>query len=124
MTDKKVLVVDDQEEPRESTVEALNDRGYLVLSASGVEKAMRLAGEHNGGLAVVLSDWDMGDGTGLDLLRRFKETYKSTETVFYLMTGIPSEERTRQALELGAEGVITKPFDLHHLRSLVEKHLI
>ena len=116
---KKILIVEDEPTLREGIVAAFGDRGWHVIPASDVPEACRvLEGEV---FDVVLTDYKMPEGTGMDVLRRAKQVNEGT--VVLLMTAYGTIETAVEAMRGGALDYILKPFDLEELELKVERAL-
>jgi len=107
-----VLVVDDDRAVRESLRRSLEFNGYAVsLAADGAEA---LAGIGQLVPDVVLLDLILPDGSGLDVTRAIREERKLDVPIIVLSAH--GEERTKiEALDLGADDYLTKPFALQEL---------
>jgi two-component system response regulator HydG len=111
MPDQTVLVVDDDADIREICSEALRDADYTVLAAASGREARDLLDAEL--IDIVLTDLDMPEITGLELLRHVKE--RSLDTGVILITGHASVSTAVEALRTGAYDYITKPFTLDDL---------
>jgi EAL domain-containing protein (putative c-di-GMP-specific phosphodiesterase class I) len=101
----RVLVVDDVPEILEIVSSLLVDAGYSVVTAGDGRQA--LAQLRASAFDMVLTDIEMPDATGVDILRGVRE--RDLDTPVVLMTGNPSVETAVQALELGALRYLSKP---------------
>ena len=108
MPNKKILVVDDDDNLCEVTAEILKDEGYLVEYTSDTTKAEELIDKDVFDLA--LFDYKMPHFTGADLLRKIK--VKNPKTKVFIMSGRPFIERVLKEENVFdmVSGVITKPF--------------
>ena len=102
----KILVVEDDANERQSLQRLLTDAGYLVSSADSADKALSYIDE---AIDFVLTDQQMGDVSGLDLLRHWK--MKQPETMFLMITGHGSVSTAIEAIRAGAYHYMTKPID-------------
>src|SRR5947207_14229035 len=82
----RVLVVEDHESERRAVSQILKAEGFTVYGAENADKAIGYIEEN---IDVVLSDLQMGDVSGLDLLQLWKK--RRPETQFILLTGHSSE---------------------------------
>ena len=69
----------------------------------------------------MITDVQMPDGTGLDLLRLVQD--EAPETVVIVMTAFASTETAIEAMKAGAYDYVTKPFKVDEMRVVVEKAL-
>lgn len=115
----KVLLVDDSKAMRLIVGRTLKQAGLPDLTiqeaASGAEALEKIA---SGQPDFVLSDWNMPEMTGIELLR---EVRKQGLTVkFGFVTSESSPETHAMAMEAGALFVVTKPFTPETLQSALE----
>jgi DNA-binding NtrC family response regulator len=106
----KVLVVEDDANERHGLQRLLTDAGYQVSAADSADKAMSYLDE---AVDFVLTDLQMGDVSGMDLLRHWK--LKQPETMFLMITGHASATSAIEAIRLGAYDYMTKPLDVNKL---------
>src|SRR3954466_15570507 len=102
----RILVIDDDTGVRESIARMLRQAGYTVQCASNGEEGLRLA--RDGSFDVVLSDMRMPGLSGLDVLRKLRET--RVDSVFIIMTGFGTVDTAVEAMKLGAVDFVQKPF--------------
>jgi two-component system NtrC family response regulator len=107
MTELKLLVVEDEASQRELLVRILRSAGYQVTAAEGLSVA--LAQLQRQDFALVLSDYKLPDGDGLQLLAQVRA--QAPETGFVLATAYGSIEHAVAAVRAGADDYLTKPFE-------------
>jgi two-component system response regulator PilR (NtrC family) len=115
----KVLVVDDEQAIREILTVLLEKQGHRVIAAADGEQALQHMAHQPPDL--VLSDVRMPQVDGIGLLARVREQYPHLPVV--MMTAYASSDSTIQAMQLGADDYITKPFRIDEVRLVVEKAL-
>jgi two-component system response regulator PilR (NtrC family) len=115
----KVLVVDDEKAMRELLTVLLEKQGHAAIAASDGEEALRLVAEERPDL--VISDVRMPRMDGIGLLAGLRE--RDPRLPVIMITAYASSESTIQAMRLGADDYITKPFRVSEIRMVVEKGL-
>ncbi len=98
---RRILVVDDDQDNLELVQILLRARGYDVQTATGVAEAMRARN-----VDAVLTDLNLGDGSGADLVGRFGSA------PVMVMTGTIEEQTS-----MGFDAWLTKPVSLERLTS-------
>ena len=93
----RVLVVEDNTNERQSLVRLLTDAGYTVYSAESADKAVSYLEES---IDFVITDIQMGDLSGLDLLKHWKR--QQPDAMFLVITGHGSPETAQEAIRAGA----------------------
>ncbi len=101
-----ILVIDDEEQLRESLQLVLADEGYDVSTASTGEEALELLEDQSPDL--VLCDLCMPGIDGMELLPRL--TRKLPEATLILMSAYGSEKLALEAIRRGAYDYLAKPF--------------
>jgi two-component system, cell cycle response regulator len=103
----KVVVADDSRIYRKLVEGALAREEYMVFFAKNGCEAIALVSAHQP--AVVVTDWEMPDLTGLELcaqIRRDNPVY----TYIILLTSNTEKDQIIQGLDAGADDYLTKPF--------------
>jgi len=118
-TTGRLLVVDDSLDTTELLRRHLAARGYDVLTAPDVAQAVRLL-EHQP-VDLVITDLKMPGASGLELVRHVKDHLRETQVI--MITGYPSIEGAVQAVKLGAEEYLSKPFTQDELFAAVSRAL-
>ncbi|MEW6681778.1 MAG: sigma-54 dependent transcriptional regulator [Nitrospirota bacterium] len=116
---KKILVVEDHDSLRKGVVEAFQRSGHRVSEAPDAETAIRMIGEEFFG--VVITDMSLPGKTGLDVLRAAKATNPLTTVI--VMTAYGTVENAVEAMRIGADDYLQKPFQLEELELKVSKSL-
>ena len=114
---KNILVVDDDQIILDSLCEFLRLEGYTVKGASNIKQA--LSEMRRQAFALVVSDVNMSDGDGFELLDIIKKNYP--QTVVIVITGYGTIESAVQAIKQGAYDYLTKPIIDDELRLAIER---
>ena len=105
----KILIVDDSRVMRQIVTRTLRQAGFgghdLVEAADG-RQALDLAASERPDL--IISDWNMPELTGVEVLRRLRAAGNGVR--FGFVTSECTPEMQEQAREAGAEFFIVKPF--------------
>ncbi len=114
----QVLVIDDEMGPRES-LRMLLKPNYQVHTADSVEAGIRLLREKHPD--AVITDIRMPGTNGIDGLRRIREIDPHVAVI--MLTGFGALETAQEALRLGANDYISKPFDAHEMRDVISRNV-
>ena len=116
-----VLIIDDEQEIRESLEQLLRLEGYQANSAATAEEGMKRV--EGGVFDLVLLDISLPDRNGLEVLKFIKRD--SPDTGVIMITAYDSSQLAFQASKEGAESYITKPWDndklLLEIRNVLDK---
>jgi two-component system, NtrC family, response regulator HydG len=115
----RILIVDDELIIRESLLGWLKKSGHEVRAADGGQLALKMMDEAY--FDLVFLDVKMPDVGGLDILKSIKARYPDVMVV--MITAFGSVENAVQAMKLGANDYLMKPFDPELLSVLVDKLL-
>jgi signal transduction histidine kinase len=114
----QVLVIDDEMGPRES-LRMLLKPNYQVHTADCVEAGLRLLREKKPD--AIISDIRMPGTSGIDGLRRIREIDPHVAVI--MLTGFGALETAKEALRLGANDYISKPFDAGEMREVIGRNI-
>ena len=113
---KRVLVVDDDVDFADSLAELLRAEGLRVDVAYSARDALELMRERAFDLTLV--DMKMPEQDGVDSLHAIRRRDPGARVV--MMTGYSLSARMHEAMAGGAAGILQKPLDLAHLRTLID----
>jgi DNA-binding NtrC family response regulator len=119
MSGQRLLIVDDEASIRDMLAFFFHKRGFEVLTASNFAEGQASAIRSTPDL--VLSDINMPDGNGLDLLRKIKA--ESPKTPVIMITAHTSTPDAIEAMKAGAVDYIAKPFNIEELGLIVDRAL-
>jgi two-component system KDP operon response regulator KdpE len=106
----RILVVDDEPPIRKLLRMGLNTQGYEVLEAPNGKTALEMLGQNPD---LIILDLGLPDIQGLELLRKIRERNEGVPVVVLSSRG--DEAGKVQALDLGADDFVTKPFGMDEL---------
>ena len=110
-----LLLVEDDESLALGIEFSLNDGGYKVSKASGVEEGKKLF--HLEQFDLILLDVNLPDGNGYELCKYIRN---QSEVPIIFLTACDDEVNIVQGLEIGGDDYITKPFRVRELISRIK----
>ena len=118
----KILIVDDFSSLRRIVRNALKHGGYTNFNeaANGKEAIEMLRVEP---YDLILSDWNMPDMTGIELLHAVRSDKNLKDIPFLMITAEGAREKVLQAIEAGVTNYIIKPFTPNMLLEKIERVL-
>jgi len=111
MSEKKVLIVEDDPEAQEILRRYLEPEGYELLLAADGREGLKLAKGHNPDLMVL--DVNLPQMNGFDVLRELHQ--ESSYCPVIIVTAYQDDTDKVVGLELGADDYLTKPFNPREL---------
>jgi two-component system response regulator AtoC len=115
----RVLVVEDEAYVRESLAEILRERGYQPVEASTLAEGLGAVGTLP--IDVVLTDFRLPDGDGLQLVRQARDL--APEVPVVVLTGQGTITSAVECLKSGASDYLLKPADPEALEVALERAL-
>ena len=117
----RVLVVDDMMTMRKLVSKACKEIGFTdILEAPDGAQAWTLISEANPPIGLIISDWNMPNTTGLDLLKRVRSDSRHGKTPFILVTAESEQSQIVEAAKAGVSQYVVKPFTTQALRDKIE----
>jgi two-component system response regulator (stage 0 sporulation protein F) len=114
-----ILAIDDQPGIRRLLEEIFKGTDYKIIPVAGGRDALKYLQQQKPEL--VLLDVKMPGLDGIEVLRELTALYPGLPVI--MMTAYGELQVIDEAIDLGARGYITKPFDIMELRRLVESIL-
>jgi two-component system chemotaxis response regulator CheY len=114
----RFLIIDDSLPMQRILTNVLARLGHteVVLAANGREALARLASEP---VDFILTDWYMPEMNGLELLRALRQNPATRDVPLLMITANAARADVAQALRLGADGYVLKPFTAEGLRDRI-----
>ncbi|TEU17521.1 MAG: response regulator [Dehalococcoidia bacterium] len=116
MDKKKILIADDETGIR-LTVGRILDKDYVVLEATNGEEAVEIAKGQKPDL--ILMDLIMPKMDGYAACSQIKADEATKGIPVVILTAVGNELNKKFATEMGAEGYITKPFNIQELIDVI-----
>jgi len=106
----KALVVDDSRAVRMILARTLREIGFEVCEAANGREAFKVIEAEKTALTLVLTDWNMPEINGLDLLKLVRQDPQLSSLVVVMVTTETEVDQMAAALEAGANEYVMKPF--------------
>ncbi len=117
----KVLVVDDMMTMRKLVSKACKNLGLKELTeAADGQLAWQVLNDPASQIQLVISDWNMPNCSGLELLKRVRKDSRFKSLPFVLLTAESEESQVKEAIIAGVDNYITKPFTAEILGQKLE----
>ena len=107
---KTILVVEAFGYARNFICKTLQNRGYNTLDASSAEEAFNVLSQESSDINLVLSDFDIPDCAGFDLLRTIKNDPALEDMPVVFLTDDYHSDKIQFARKTGIASFIQKPF--------------
>jgi two-component system chemotaxis response regulator CheY len=112
-----VLVVDDMSTMRKVIIKACKELGFTQISEAGDGlQAWEAISNAATPFGLIISDWNMPNCTGIDLLKRLRGDTRFGKTPFVMVTAETEGSQVAQAIAAGVSQYILKPFKTETLR--------
>ncbi|MDQ6991870.1 MAG: sigma-54 dependent transcriptional regulator [Mariprofundus sp.] len=114
-----ILLVEDNEDFRLILQDALESAGFHVTSVMNTMRARQAMSQ--GKFDLTLMDVRLPDGNGLELMREFRKT--DPDMGIIIMTGFAELDSAVDAIRLGANDFLKKPFDINEMLLRIKEFL-
>jgi len=117
----KILVVEDSKITRKMEIKALNSAGFdnIIEADDGNDAIEKLTNDQN--VDLIISDWNMPDVSGYDLLVWVRSDEKCKDIPFIMATAQGEKKQAKLAEDAGVSTMITKPFGPPELKRVIEE---
>lgn len=119
-TSLKFLVVDDFSTMRRIVRNLLKELGFTNVEEAE-DGAVALSKLREGGIEIVVSDWNMPNMDGLTLLQSMRADAELKSLPFLMITAEAKKENIAAAVQAGASSCIAKPFTAATLQEKLDK---
>ena len=117
----RILVVDDFSTMRRIIKNILKQIGFTnVDEAENGQAALAKIGD-GGNYDFVISDWNMPEMTGIELLKQVRANESTKDLPFLMVTAEAKKENVIEAVKAGVNNYIVKPFTAEVLQEKISK---
>ncbi|MBN1115554.1 MAG: response regulator [Oligoflexia bacterium] len=121
----RILVVDDMVTMRKIIKTQLTKLGYTDITEADdgttAVEAIKIAVSSGQPYDLIISDWNMPNMSGLDLLKAIKSTAEIANTPFLMVTAEAEQKSIIEAIKSGVSNYIVKPFTPDTLQEKIKK---
>ncbi len=117
MSEKRILLVEDNEQIMHGNERMLTRRGYKVITALTISETRKAIEAQMPSLMVL--DIMLPDGNGLEFMHNLRER-EGLDIPILLLTGLTGKNDVVRGLEAGGDDYLTKPYDFHVLLARIE----
>ena len=110
----RVLLAEDEKTTRVRLQSYLKRWGYDVVAVENGKLAFEEF--ENQDFQIVITDWEMPEMDGLELIKRIRDAFISSYVYILLLTSRAEKQDIVEGMEAGADDFLTKPFDRNELR--------
>jgi two-component system chemotaxis response regulator CheY len=120
--DTRILVIDDMSTMRKIVVKSLKEMGFVdIREAADGKLGWDVIDKTLPAVDLVISDWNMPNCTGLELLRKVRGDARFVKLPFVLLTAEAEAAQVAEAIKSGANNYIIKPFTPDSLKEKLEQ---
>ena len=120
--ERRILVIDDDQQMIDYVVQILEKAGYVTQSSTSSRKALKmLKGRPGRKVDLIITDMAMPEMTGLQFFKDLRESGRDIPVI--LCSGYPEHVSSPSSKEQGLDGYLTKPFTAEQLLAEVNKIL-
>ena len=121
MSDKNVMVVEDNEKNRKLMRVVLKAKGYNIIEASTGEEALNLL--KNQKPDIILMDIQLPGIDGLTLIKQIKASVITKDIPIIAVTAYAMKGDEQKILDTGCDAYVSKPINTQELPLIVEKYI-
>lgn len=117
----RILIVDDMSTMRKIIKKTCTEIGFTDFSeAADGNQAWEVISNANPPIGLIISDWNMPNCTGLELLKRVRSDHRHKKTPFMLVTAEAEQAQVVDAVKAGVDQYVVKPFTKEDLVAKLE----
>lgn len=115
-----ILCIDNSKTIRQVIKDCILDLSYGFYEAENGTIGLELANTIDN-LLMIIVDWNMPGIGGRETLRRIKENTKISSALCLVLIRIENKEEVMEALDMGANNYVLKPFSVNELQDKIEE---
>lgn len=119
----KILVVEDFGSIRTFVCDTLNRKGYETLGAANIKEALATLASGFEEIHLVLTDYNMPDGTGYDLLKKIKASSDTANIPVIFLTTESNPDKMKLAKDAGLSAWVKKPYRAENFFDQIQRAL-
>lgn len=117
----RVLIIDDMATMRKIVKKICLELGFSdITEAADGNQAWDVVANATSPIGLIISDWNMPNCTGLELLKRVRGDHRYKKTPFLLVTAEAEQAQVMDALKAGVDQYVVKPFTKDDLQKKLE----
>ena len=117
----RLLIVDDMMTMRKLVAKVCKELGFTdITEASDGAKGWEAINNASPPIGLVISDWNMPNTTGLDLLKRVRSDSRFGKLPFVMVTAEAEQHQIVEAVKAGVSNYVVKPFTADTLKEKLE----
>lgn len=118
----RILVIDDMSTMRKIVIKSLREMGFAdIHEAADGKQGWEFLDTSTPAIDLVISDWNMPNCTGLELLKKVRGDSRFAKLPFVLLTAEAEASQVAEAIKSGANNYIIKPFTPDGLKEKLEQ---
>lgn len=119
ISNKTILIVDDEPDITTLTSQVLHLGGFSTISCNNGSEALKILEEQCDGIALILLDVMMPGKSGFEILSEIKSNKRFDNIKVILFTVKAFQEDIKRGRSLGADAYLTKPFSINYLLDFI-----
>ncbi len=117
----RVLVIDDMLTMRKLVSKVCKELGFTdITEAADGAKGWEAVNSASPPFGLIISDWNMPNSTGIDLLKRIRSDSRFANLPFVLVTAEAEQHQVVEAVKAGVSAYVVKPFNAEALKAKLE----
>lgn len=117
-----ILCIDNSETIRKIVQDCVEDLGFSFYEAENGRDGIKKAGEIDN-LKMIIMDWNMPVMSGRETLVNLRSNEALKDTIILVLIKVEKKDQVVDAVDLGADNYILKPFSVNNLQNKIEELL-